>query len=261
MTLAQQYFDRSLELLKRVRDTQLERIEQAAEMIAQAVTDGHTLYAWGGPHSNLPVQDIFWRAGGLALVNPLFTPGLSLETGPIYLTSFYERVQGAGEQYFRQVGAEPGDVIILVSTSGRNAFPIEMAMAAKEAGLAVIGMTSLAYSDSVASRHPSGKKMFQHCDVVLDNLTAPGDAILADDRLPQKVGPTSGWVGCLMLQALMAEVAARLAEKGVVPPIYYALNLDGSEEYVRWLDGLRRERATRFGGIYSPRKTRTKVDK
>jgi len=255
MTLAQQYLDKSLELLERVRGTQLERIEQAAEMIAQAVADGHTLYAWGGPHSNLPVQDIFWRAGGLALVNPLFAPGLSLENGPIYLTSFYERVQGAGEQYFQQIGAEPGDVVILVSTSGRNAFPIEMAMAAKEAGLVVIGMTSLAYSGSVASRHPTGKKMFEFCDVVLDNLTAPGDAILQDDRLPQKVGPTSGWVGCLVLQALMAEVAGRLADKGVVPPIYYALNLDGSEEYVRWLDGLRRERGTRFGGIYSPRKT------
>jgi uncharacterized phosphosugar-binding protein len=254
MSLASQYFDRSLELLTRVRDTQLERIEQAAEIIAQAVADGHTLYAWGGPHSNLPVQDIFWRAGGLALVNPLFAPGLSLEDGPIYLTSFYERVEGAGRQYFQQIGAEAGDAIVLVSTSGRNAFPIEMAMAAKEAGLAVIGMTSLAYSGSVASRHSSGKKMFEFCDVVLDNLTAPGDAILKDARLPQKVGPTSGWLGCLVLQALMAEVAERLADKGVVPPIYYALNLDGSDDYVKWLDGLRQERGTRFGGIYSPRK-------
>jgi uncharacterized phosphosugar-binding protein len=255
MSLASRYFERSLELLQRMRDTQIESIEQAAEIIAQAVADGHTLYAWGGPHSNLPVQDIFWRAGGLALVNPLFAPGLSLENGPIYLTSFYERVEGAGRHYFQEIGAEPGDAIILVSTSGRNAFPIEMAMAAKEAGLAVIGMTSLDYSESVASRHPSGKKMYEYCDVVLDNLTAPGDAILEDGRLPQKVGPTSGWAGCLLLQALMAEVAGRLADKDLVPPIYYALNLDGSEEYVHWLDRLRRERGTRFGGIYSPRRT------
>jgi uncharacterized phosphosugar-binding protein len=254
VSLAAQYFDRSLELLQRIRETQLDQIEQAAEMVARAVADGHTLYAWGGPHSNLPVQDIFWRAGGLALVNPLFAPGLSLEAGPIYLTSFYERVEGAGRQFFQQIGAEPGDVIILVSTSGRNAFPIEMAMSAKESGLTVIGMTSLLYSDSVGSRHPSGKKMYELCDIVLDNLTVPGDAILEDDRLPQKVGPTSGWVGCLMLQALMTEVAERLAQKGLVPPIYFALNLDGSEEYVRWLDELRRQRGTRFGGITSPRR-------
>ena len=250
--LAKRYLEYAADLLKRLQDTQLDKIEQAAEMIAEAVAEGHTLYAWGGPHSSLPVQDIFWRAGGLALVNPLYAPGLSLEVGPIYLTSFYERAEGAGREFFNQIGAEPGDAIILVSTSGRNSFPIEMAMSAKDAGLKVIGMTSRAYSDSVTSRHPSGAKMYQFCDVVLDNLTLPGDAVIEDDRLPQKVGPTSGWVGCLTLQALMAEVAERLAERGVVPPIYFALNLDGQDEYVEYLNRLRRERGTRFGGILSP---------
>ena len=250
--LAKQYFDVAFELIQRLRDTQLESIEEAAALIAQAIADGHTLYAWGGPHSSLPVQDIFWRAGGTALVNPLFTPGMSLEVGPIYLTSLLERTEGAGREFFGQIGAEPGDVIILVSTSGRNAFPIEMAMAAREAGLRVIGMTSITYTTAVTSRHSSGKKMYEYCDIVLDNLTIPGDAVLEDERLPQKVGPTSGWIGCFILQALMAEVAERLAEKEVVPPIYFALNLDGEAEYVRYLDDLRRERGTRFGGIYSP---------
>jgi uncharacterized phosphosugar-binding protein len=252
--LAKRYLEQAQELLQRLQETQLANIEQAAELIAQAVADGHTLYAWGGPHSSLPVQDIFWRAGGLALVNPAFTPGLSLETGPIYLTSFLERTEGAGREYFGQIGAEPGDVIILVSTSGRNAFPVEMAMSAKEAGLQVIGLTSLTYTQAVASRHASGKKMYEYCDVVLDNLAVPGDAVLEDERLPQRVGPTSGWMGCLILQAVMAEVAERLAGKGVTPPIYFALNLDGQAEYTRYLNDLRRERGTKFGGIYSPRR-------
>jgi uncharacterized phosphosugar-binding protein len=252
--LAERYFKTGMKLLERLREEQLKNIESAAEIIAQAVAEGHTFYAWGGPHSSLPVQDIFWRAGGLALVNPLFTPGLSLETGPIYLTSFLERVEGAGKQYFAGIGAEAGDVILLVSTSGRNSFPVEMAMSAKEAGLKVIGMTSTAYSNSVTSRHSSGKKMFEYCDVVLDNLTQPGDAALEDERLPQKVGPTSGWMGCFILQALMAEVAERLVEKDVVPPIYFALNLDGQEEYVQYLEDLKRERGTKFGGIYSPKR-------
>jgi uncharacterized phosphosugar-binding protein len=254
--LARRYFDKAFELLQRLREEQLANIEQAAEMIAQAVVEGHTLYAWGGPHSSLPVQDIFWRAGGLALVNPIFTPGLSLEQGPLYLTSFYERTEGAGREFFAQIGAEPGDVIILLSTSGRNAFPVEMAMSAREVGLKVIGVTSLTYTRSVTARHSSGKKMYELCDIVLDNLTTPGDAVLEDDRLPQKVGPTSGWMGCLILQALMAEVAERLAEKGVVPPIYFALNLDGQEEYSKYLYDLRRKHGTKFGGIYSPNRKR-----
>jgi uncharacterized phosphosugar-binding protein len=254
--LARRYFDKAFELFQRLREEQLANIEQAAEMIAQAVADGHTLYAWGGPHSSLPVQDIFWRAGGLALVNPIFTPGLSLEQGPLYLTSFYERTEGAGREFFAQIGGEPGDVIILLSTSGRNAFPVEMAMSAQEAGLKVIGVTSLTYTRSVTARHSLGKKMYELCDIVVDNLTAPGDAVLEDDRLPQKVGPTSGWMGCLILQALMAEVAERLAEKGVVPPIYFALNLDGQEEYSKYLYNLRRRCGTKFGGIYSPNRKR-----
>lgn len=250
--LTKKYFEKGFELLQHLQETQSENIEKAAEIIAQAVAEGHTFYAWGGPHSSLPVQDIFWRAGGLAIVNPIFTPGFCLEDGPIRLASFLERVEGYGSEFFNQIGAEPGDVILLVSTSGRNAFPIEMAMAAKSTGLKVIGMTSLTYSQSVSSRHSSGKKMYEFCDIVLDNLTAPGDASLEDETLPQKVGPTSGWMGCFILQAMMVEVAERLAEKGVKPPVYFAANMDGQAEYVQYQNTLLKERSTKFGGIYSP---------
>ena len=250
--LARKYFENGFEMLTRLQNSQLENIEAAAELIAQAVAEGHTFYAWGGPHSSLPVTDIFWRAGGLAIVNAVFTPGFNLEIGPLRPTAFLERAEGGGRDFFQLIGAEVGDVILLVSTSGRNAFPIEMAMSAKEAGLRVIGMTSLEYSNFVPSRHSSGSKMYEYCDLVLDNLTTPGDASLEDDRLPQKVGPTSGWVGCFMLQALMSEVAERLVEKGIKPPIFYAGNMDGQEQYRDYQDNLLKNRSTKFGGIYSP---------
>lgn len=250
--LARKYFENGFEMLTRLQNSQLENIEAAAELIAQAVAEGHTFYAWGGPHSSLPVTDIFWRAGGLAIVNAVFTPGFNLEIGPLRPTAFLERAEGGGRDFFQLIGAEVGDVILLVSTSGRNAFPIEMAMSAKEAGLRVIGMTSLEYSNFVPSRHSSGSKMYEYCDLVLDNLTTPGDASLEDDRLPQKVGPTSGWVGCFILQALMSEVAERLVEKGIKPPIFYAGNMDGQEQYRDYQDNLLKNRSTKFGGIYSP---------
>jgi uncharacterized phosphosugar-binding protein len=252
--LATKYLNHALELLQRLQETQLKNIEKAAEMIAQACAEGHTFYAWGGPHSSLPVQDIFERAGGLAIVNAVIAPGLSYEVAPIRVGMFLERVEGYGHFFFSKVGAEPGDVILLVSTSGRNPFPIEMAMSAKEAGLKVIGMTSMAYTNAVSSRHSSGTKMHEHCDIVLDNLTEPGDASIADERLPQKVGPTSGWMGCLILQTLMVEVAERLAERGITPPVRFAGNIDGQEEYRRSLFELIDKRSTKFGGIYSPRR-------
>jgi uncharacterized phosphosugar-binding protein len=252
--LAQRYFEEGAMLLQALR-AQLPDIEQAAELIAQAVADGHTFYAWGGPHSSLPVQDIFWRAGVSLLVNAVLTPGLSLEDGPIRITSAIERAEGLGTAFFAEIGAEPGDVILLVSTSGRNPFPIEMAVAAQQAGLKVIALTSTAYSAAVESRHSSGRKMHEFADVILDNLTIPGDARITDDRLPAPVGPTSGWVGCFILQALMVEVAEKLVEKGIEPPIYLAYNTEGQEDYRDRIEHLRRTRGTRFGGIYSPRRT------
>ncbi len=254
--LADRYLDHVSELLERLRATQMENIERAAELIAQAYVDGHTFYAWGGPHSSLPVQDIFERAGGSPIVNLVITPGLSYEDGPIKIGTQLERLEGYGREFFAQIGAEAGDVILLVSTSGRNPFPVEMAMAAKEAGLKVIGVTSLAYSKAFPSRHSSGHKMYEYCDVILDNLTEPGDASIVDERLPQKVGPTSGWMGIVILQTLMVAVAEHLLAKGVNPPIYLAGNVDRDEGYKQALADLVKTHRTRFGGIYSPmRKT------
>lgn len=251
--LARRYMDHALELLERLRETQLDAIEEAAEIIADASAQGHTLYGWGGPHSSLPVQDCFERAGGLAILNLVIAPGLSYEVAPIRVGTYLERIEGYGRFFFSEIGAEPGDVIICVSTSGRNPFPIEMAMSAKEAGLKVIGVTSMEYTKTVDSRHSSGTKMCEHCDVVLDNLTTPGDASLEDDRLPQKVGPTSGWMGIVILQSLMAEVAERLAEKGFTPPIRYAGNMPGQENYRENLLEAIDEHATKFGAMDSVR--------
>lgn len=251
--LAQRYLQHAADLLNQLRSTQTESIEQAAEMIAQAVAEGHTLYAWGGPHSSLPVQDLFERAGGLAILNAIIAPGLSYEYGPIRMGTWLERVEGYGKEFFARIGAEAGDVIILVSTSGRNAFPVEMAMSARQAGLRVIGLTSLAYTQAVDPRHSSGTKMYQHCDVVLDNLTEPGDASISHESLPQKVGPTSGWMGTLILQALMAEVAFRLATRGITPPIRYAANAPtAQDEYRKRVLRMIERHATKFGGMRSP---------
>lgn len=250
--LAQKYLDHATTLLQKLKDTQIEKIEQAADLIAQAYVDGHTFYAWGGPHSSLPVQDIYCRAGGSPLVNVVIAPGLSYETGPINVGMWLERVEGYGREFFSQIGAEAGDVILVVSTSGRNAFPIEVAMAAKEAGLKVIGMTSMAYTSAVTSRHSSGTKMYQHCDVVLDNLTAPGDASISDPILPQKAGPTSGWMGILILQSLMVAVAEKLNDRGITPPIYVAGNIDEKDEYKQAMFDLVKQHGTKFGGIHSP---------
>src|SRR6266849_7214137 len=188
----QEYLHIIQDLRKRIEQTQMDNIQKAADLIADALVGGHNLFAGGVFHSALAVQDLFYRGGGLTVLNILSLPGLmSLETRPARLMVDLERVEGYGKVVIANAPVKAGDVLIVVSTAGRNAVPIELAMAAKERGLTVIGVTSLAYTQSVKSRHSSGKKLCDVVDLVMDNLTAPGDACLELDDLP-RFCPTSG---------------------------------------------------------------------
>lgn len=229
--LSQEYFERAIEFLAKIKESQLGKIEEAAEIISQAIIEGHALYAFGCTHSSLPVKDIFYRAGGLMLVNPIFGSGLSLDIHPPTLTSKIERIEGYGEILLEKVPIKQGDVLILVSVSGRNPVPIDVARAAKERGMTVIGLTSMEYTTHVSSRHSSGKKMYEFVDVILDNRAPPGDAILKLEGMPQKFCPISGITSIAILHALMAETVERLMAKGFTPPVYRAANVQGGEEW------------------------------
>lgn len=229
--LAQSYINTCLTMLQRLRDEQMDKIQEAARIIAEAIIGGHSFFAFGCTHSNLPVQEVFYRAGGLMLVNPIFPPGLSLDTRPPTMTSQMEQMEGYGRLIFRNVPAKEGDVLVLISTSGRNAVPIEVAMEAKKRGLTVIAITALDYSRSLTSRHSSGKKVYELADLVLDNYSPRGDAALELEGLPQKTGSTSGVVASVMLHAIISQVVENLMAKGFAPPIYMSGNLDGGAEH------------------------------
>lgn len=230
----QEYLDKVSNLLLRVGEEQGENIVKAAELITDAILNGNALFAFGTVHSALPISDIYIRAGGLALLNQIKAPALnSVEYDPPMVAMGMERLEGYGSLILANVDSKPGDVIILVSVSGRNPVPVEMAMVAKQKGMKVIAITSKDYTQSVPSRHSSGKKMFEFGDVVIDCLSVPGDAILELDEIPVKFCATSGVVNTAILQTLMGETIERLVEKGFDPPIFIAGNLDGYEEYKR----------------------------
>jgi uncharacterized phosphosugar-binding protein len=227
----QEYLHIIQDLLKRIEQTQMGNIQKAADLIADAIIGGHNLFAGGVFHSALAIQDLFYRGGGLTVLNILSLPGLmSLDTRPARLMVDLERVEGYGKVVIANSPVNAGDVLIVVSTAGRNAVPIELAMAGKERGLTVIGVTSLAYTNSVTSRHSSGKKLCDVVDLVIDNLTAPGDAILELGDLP-RFCPTSGIGSIAVLQTLVAETVERLAARGHRPPINKPGNVDGGMEY------------------------------
>ena len=121
---------------------------------------GDRIFAFGASHFSLPVQDIVYRAGGLMLINPLYAPGIeALTTRPTTLGSQMEQMPGYGEVLFNNSPLKEGDVLIDVSVSGRNAVPVELARAARENGVFVVGLTSHKYTDAVTSRVPDGTKL------------------------------------------------------------------------------------------------------
>ncbi|KIF00407.1 hypothetical protein PL81_41390 [Streptomyces sp. RSD-27] len=230
--LAGQFFDAAIGLLERVRDEEGARIARAGTAIAEAVAAGKRLFAFGAGHSSLPAQDVVYRAGGLALMNFLAVPGTAgVDVMPATLGSALERVDGLAGAVLDSSPASDGDVLVVISLSGRNALPVEMAMNARALGLTVIGVTSVAYATETKSRHVSGTFLKDHCDIVLDSKIAVGDAELTADGIDAPFAPASTVVTSAIMQAVMAAAAGELAARGGEPPLLRSGNVDGGHEW------------------------------
>jgi uncharacterized phosphosugar-binding protein len=229
--ISAEYIRQVKTLLDRILEEDGGELEQAACMLADAIEGDGRIFAWGSTHSSVTMQDIYVRAGGLMVINAIFIPGLeALQTGPFGITSRIERLQGYAEIILDYTPIRAGDVLIVVSVSGRNAVPIEIAKVAKERGIKVIAVTGYEYSTAVTPRHPCGKNMYAYADVVLDNKAKAGDAILSMEGAPAKFCPISGITTVAVLQCLIAETVAQLVSRGITPPILVAQNLDGGED-------------------------------
>lgn len=229
---AAQYLEAAGRALERVH-SQLPRIARAAAVLTKTIVDRKNIWAFGCTHAAMLTAELFYRAGGLMVVNPLFAPGLWLDQVPVSLTSRLENLEGYGEAFFAECGAEEGDAIIVFSTSGRNAVPVGVALSAKAKGLFVIAVTSVDYSGSVSSRHSSGKRLYEVADLVLDNGAPAGDAAVALPGLPQSVGPVSTVGGAAIINAVVVQVAADLLERGIIPPVFMSANVDEGREFNR----------------------------
>ncbi|RJP16630.1 MAG: sugar isomerase domain-containing protein [Candidatus Abyssobacteria bacterium SURF_5] len=215
------YYDKILELLKKISDTQAGEITRAGATVGKTIKDGGLVHTFGSGHSAAIAYEAHGRAGGLAAVSAIIDP----------LRGLAEKVEGYGRALLTPVRLRPTDSMIIISNSGRNALPIEVAMVAKEHGLPLIVITSLAHSKSVSSRHSSGKRLFEIADIVLDNLGDPGDAAVALPQIDVPMGPTSTITGAFIMNEIMISAAQWLSENGIQPPIFKSANLDGSKDH------------------------------
>ncbi|MFJ6602964.1 SIS domain-containing protein [Streptomyces lydicus] len=230
--LAGKYFDAAIDLLRQVRDEEGERITAAGRLIADTVAAGGRVFSFGAGHSSLPAQDTVYRAGGLAIMNLLSVPGVvGVDVRPATLGSALERVDGLAAAVLDTSPLRPDDVLVIISLSGRNALPVEMAMNARALGIKVIGVTSVAYADATKSRHVSGSYLKDHCDLVLDSRIPVGDAELTLPGIDAPFAPASTVVTSAIMQAVVATAAGTLAERGIDPPLLRSGNVDGGHEW------------------------------
>ncbi|GAA2247668.1 SIS domain-containing protein [Streptomyces atrovirens] len=231
-TPADRFLDAAIDLLQRIRDEEAESVAAAGTLLADTVADGGRLFAFGAGHSSLAAQDLVYRAGGLALMNLLVVPGVvGVDVMPATLGSALERVGGLAGVVLDSSPLRAGDALIIISLSGRNELPVEMALKARERGVRVIGVTSVAYAAQTTSRHPSGTFLKDHCDLVLDSRIAVGDAELTLDNVPAPFAPASTVVTTALLQSVVATAAAVLADRGIEPPLLRSGNVDGGHEW------------------------------
>ncbi|NUP17783.1 MAG: SIS domain-containing protein [Streptomyces sp.] len=229
---ADRFFDAAIGLLHRVRAEEAGNIEAAGTLLADTVAADGRLFAFGAGHSSLAAQDIVYRAGGLALMNLLAVPGVvGVDVMPATLGSALERVDGLASAVLDSSPLRAGDALIIISLSGRNALPVEMAVTARALGVKVIGVTSVAYASETKSRHVSGTYLKDHCDIVLDSKIAIGDAELTVDSIPAPFAPASTVVTTALLQAVMATAADSLAARGIEPPLLRSGNVDGGLDW------------------------------
>ncbi len=230
------YLEKVRGILDHLERTQLPAVERAAELIARALTHRGMVYCAGIGHGTQ--GDFLNRAGGLAAIQQ-FSYSLNI-SAPVPRCHQDRPRPAAREQDLETVrfavqssNLRAGDVILVSSVSGRNREPIELALACRALGMAAIGFTSLAYSRTVPSRHPSGKKLCEAVDVAIDIGAPEGDAAVAIPGYDLKLLPLSGVAMDVAGWMILGRAMELMAARGQPATVYASVNREGGEDRLR----------------------------
>lgn len=219
-----EYMNKVDELLHQVDETQKDKIKELAVKFAENIKTNHIIHVFGTGHSHMIGIELFCRAGGLGNVNAILDPDALTNFGA-RRSGAMEKVPGLADVIFDQYKFSKGDIMIIISNSGRNAVPVEMAMRAKKEGVYTIALTNLHQSQNTTSRHPSGKRLFELVDCVLDNCVPDGDGLMTVGGV--LTGPGSTISSIFILDTIVNEALQILAKEGCELPVFASQNVDG----------------------------------
>jgi len=229
------YFENMRAVLKRIEETQKEVIRQSAELIVDSLINGGVWHIFDTGH--MLMYEAVGRAGGLMAVRPVKV-SLEVSNPTRYREEaikkekvYMDEIEGLAEFIIKKSNMLPGDILVVGSVSGINILPIELTIRAREMEVTVIGLTSVTYSKFLESKHKSGKKLYEVCNIVLDNCCDVGDALVYVEELGQKTCPASGIAASYIMWALQAQVVELMLQKGKKPNVYISNHMPGAEEH------------------------------
>lgn len=229
---ATKYYEQISEVLSNITKREGAKLEQAGQMLADAIAAGNRAYIFGSGHSVIPVMDIFPRYGSFVGFYPLYDPRLMWHNviggGGARELLWLERREGYVQQFLQSYSFHAGDCIIVFSHGGLNAAGIEAALYAKQRGAKVIAVSSHANRAIAKATHSSGKQLPDTADIAIDNCVAPEDSQVDVGR-PEKVAAGSTMAAVFIAMSLVAETGARLAARGMLPPTFVSPNVEGVE--------------------------------
>ncbi len=225
-----EYYVKVQEIIKKIYIAEKHNILKSAEMFADALISDHIIHVAGAGHSAMAGEELFYRAGGLAPVDPMIGNDITISSGAIK-SSMMESVVGYANVLLNHHNVGRDDVVLIVSTSGKNQFPVEMAVEAKNLGAKTIGITSVKYSETLEPKNTYGKRLFEVVDIVIDNHVPPGDASVEYEGFPMKTSPLSTIANTFIVNSIVAQTTQILLEKGVEPPVWLSAHLPGAMEH------------------------------
>lgn len=248
MSGAIEYYEKALELVTRIRETELAAVEKAAEICAGSISQGGLVFLFGAGHSRMMCEEMTPRqgcyAGFFALVElALSTHASIIGTNGLRAALHLEKIEGYAEEILQGFHFGPHDAFIVISTSGIRPIIVEMAMGARRRGMPVIAMLSRQHCEQSPAAHSSGKKLIDVADVVLDNQCPPGDCVLELEGLEWRTGPTSTVTGAMLMNMLRCETATRLLSRGfkpvLLPSHQFVGNTSAAEQLERFYEAYR----------------------
>ncbi len=241
-------------LLDHLQTTQLDAIEEAAQWCASTIGVGGLVHLFGSGHSRIPVEEMFPRYGSFPGFHPIVELSMTFHTEVVGANGqqqamYIEGVEGLAEVILANFELAPDEIMMVFSASGRAAVPVEIALGSRDRGLAVVAVTSVAESSALPATHPSGLRLFEIADLVIDIGTPPGDALVTLEGLDTPVGPGSTLANVAVVNEIKVRTAELLVETGRMPPVLSSASVVGGEQSRRLFAAAYAEHARRLARI------------